>query len=398
MAVIYAPQPLLGEIAQEFGRSAFEANFAVSATTLGIAVGVFPTAWLSARLGRRRVISTALVLGAILTLVTALATDWWLLVGARVLTGIVISAVLVSALVWASEAVPRAHSRRVAALYVAGTTGGGMLGRLVAGLVADATDWRIGIIAVDVLVVGCAVAGIWLVSVYDRGGRPRGDDLPAAGAPERPEPARAWLVRARLCVLGFLGTALFVGTYNAMVFRMLEPPFSLGVGLTSLLFLTYLAGTWSSVQTGGLVDRLGLRPTLLIGIVLTAVGVLVTGIESVVAVIAGLLVLSAGFFVVHTAASSAMPSLSRAPTRSSAWYTLLYYAGSSVGALAFGLAWDNLAWPGVLGLACGIAVVAAVIAATIPRGVGDPAPVEHPSPPVTSHLSSIPDRSDNSHA
>jgi len=380
MSVIYAPQPLLGAIAADFGRNAFEANLVVSATTLGIALGVFPLAWVSARLGRRRLIAGALAAGMLLTVLTATASIWWLLVLIRFLTGLVISAVLVSALVWAAEAVPRRYSRRVAALYVAGTTTGGMLGRLVAGLVTSVTDWRIGIIAVDAIVLLSALAGVWLITVYERsrstraGLTPRDAPLRGAGAPASAlvsgqggaQPGdRA--VRIRLCVLGFLGTAVFVGIYNALVFRMLAPPFELGVGLTSLLFLTYGAGIYSSVRAGVIVDRLGLRSTLLIGLAMNLAGLILTIVDSVVAVVAGLLLLAAGFFIVHTAASSTMPSISQNPTRSSASYTLLYYAGSSAGALLLGYAWDQLAWTGVLLAGGALTLVAAVVVVTIPR-------------------------------
>ncbi|RZI80189.1 MAG: MFS transporter, partial [Microbacterium sp.] len=157
MSGIYAPQPLLAEVAAEFDRTAFEANLVVSMTTLGIALGVFPMAAISARAGRGRTIAWGLAASFLLTLATAVVSAWPVLVAVRMLMGIASSAVLVSAVVWATESVPALWGRRAAGLYVAGTTAGGMLGRLVAGIVADAWGWRAGLVVVDAAVLVTAV-------------------------------------------------------------------------------------------------------------------------------------------------------------------------------------------------------------------------------------------------
>jgi YNFM family putative membrane transporter len=387
MSVIYAPQPLLADIAVEFGRSPYEGNIVVSATTIGIAVGVFPLAWVSARVGRRRVITIALAIGVLLTALTALGGSWELLVVTRVATGVVAAAYLVSTLAWAAEAVPRSHARLVGALYVAGTTGGGMLGRVIAGTVAEAAGWRAGVLAVDMIVLACAVCGTALITAYERRTTTTPSKLEvdiddsaveetavAEGAVptavERPGmpalPPGAALIRLTLCLLALLGTTMFVGVYNATVLRVLEPPFGLGVGLASLLFLTYISGAWSSVQAGLIVDRIGLRATTVAGAAICLLALGVTVFESVWSLLVGLLLLSAGFFIVHAAASSAVPALSPTPTRSSASYTLLYYVGSSVGALLLGLAWELGRWPAVVTVAGGVTVLSLIVAATIP--------------------------------
>ena len=176
----------------------------------------------------------------------------------------------------------------------------------------------------------------------------------------------SWTVRVRLYVIAFGAMAAFIGVYNAIAFRMIEPPFSLGVGLTSLLFLGYIAGTFTSVRTGALLDRFGVRMTILLGVGLQTAGIAATLIESLIAIIPGLLLMAAGFFVLHAAASATVPAVSPRPTVGSAWYTLWYYAGSSAGSLLLGAAWDAGRWPAVGALAIGIALAAGAAAATLP--------------------------------
>lgn len=361
MVAIYAPQPLLAEIAAEFGRTAFEANLVVSMTTLGIACGVFPAAWIADRVGRGPVLMASLACGAALTVVTAATPQWWVLVVARFLAGLLMSGVLVSAVVWTGSAVPRLRRARVAAAYVSGTTIGGMSGRIAAGIGADLWGWRAGILLVDVLVVMGGLCGVLAVATLAR--RRRATVPASTGAIPV---VVSWTVRVRLYVIAFGAMAAFIGVYNAIAFRMIEPPFSLGVGLTSLLFLGYIAGTFTSVRTGALLDRFGVRMTILLGVGLQTAGIAATLIESLIAIIPGLLLMAAGFFVLHAAASATVPAVSPRPTVGSAWYTLWYYAGSSAGSLLLGAAWDAGRWPAVGALAIGIALAAGATAATLP--------------------------------
>lgn len=365
MAAIYAPQPLLAEIAGEFGRSALEANLVVSMTTLGIACGVFPAAWIAERLGRGTVLTVSLACGAVLTLVTAATPDWAVVVVARFLAGLLMSGVLVSAVVWTGAAVPTLRRARVAAAYVSGTTIGGMSGRIVAGLGAEAWGWRAGLVLVDVLVVLGGAIGVIVVAALARRRQPVVTTV-AGAAPTLASAA----VRARLYVIAFVAMAAFIGVYNAIAFRMTHPPFSLGVGLTSMLFLGYIAGTFSSVRAGALIDRLGVRATILIGVGLELAGIVATLIVSLYAIIPGLLLMAAGFFVLHAAASATVPAVSPRPTTGSAWYTLWYYAGSSAGALLLGAAWDAGRWPAVVALAAVMTLVAGISAAGLPRRLG----------------------------
>ncbi|WP_158685514.1 MFS transporter [Microbacterium halophytorum] len=367
MAAIYAPQPLLAEIAAHFGRSAFEANLVVSMTTLGIALGVFPASWFADRVGRGRLLAVSLAGGAAITVVTALAEEWSVLVASRVVLGFVMSGVLVSAVVWTGGAVPRRRRARVATAYIAGTTAGGMLGRLLAGFMTEWFDWRVGILAVDGAVLVAAVAGVGLVAALSRRRAAASGAHPTTGAVRITGPA---YVPTALFAVGFFGMCAFIGVFNAMAFRMLEPPFSYGVAVTSMLFLAYVSGTYTSMRAGAVLERVGARRAILLGAALMAAGQLLTLPNSIVAIVVGLLALAAGFFLAHAVASAVVPSVSRKPVVGSAWYTLSYYAGSSVSALALGWAWDAGRWPLVVGMAVAFAACVAAVALAVPARLG----------------------------
>ncbi|KAE8762132.1 MFS transporter, partial [Georgenia thermotolerans] len=147
-ALLYAVQPLLVPIGGEFAVGASEASLLVSVSTAGIAVAVLPLARLSERLGRARVITGGLAAAALAGALVAWAPSFPLLLGLRALQGVALAGVPAAALAWVAEEVHPAAVTRVGGLYIAGTTVGGMAGRLLAGLAAEVWGWRGAVLAV----------------------------------------------------------------------------------------------------------------------------------------------------------------------------------------------------------------------------------------------------------
>ena len=161
----------------------------------------------------------------------------------------------------------------------------------------------------------------------------------------------------------------FVAVYNYLTFRLELPPYSLPVGVASLVFLAYLAGTAASRIAGGLATRRGRRGVLLVSVGVMGVGALVTLHPSLVLVVVGLVVLTAGFFGVHGVASGwagALPEHGR--SQATSLYTFWYYAGSSLFGYLGGFAWTAMGWPGVVLGVVGLTAVAGVWAVvSLPR-------------------------------
>ena len=65
LGLMYAPQPLLPVISEQYDLSASHASWLMSAVTLGVAVGVLPLGAASARWGRGRMIVAGLALATV---------------------------------------------------------------------------------------------------------------------------------------------------------------------------------------------------------------------------------------------------------------------------------------------------------------------------------------------
>lgn len=280
-----------------------------------------------------------------------------LLIVVRVLEGVALGGIPGIAVAYLSEEVAPLHAAVAAGTYVAGTTIGGLIGRLVAAPIADATNWRFGVFSAAVL-AGFATLVFFVTTPRPHGFQPRKASIrDVTGA------ALAHMANPRLLVLyaqGFLLMGGFVATYNYLTFRLEAPPFVIPVGRASLLFLAYLAGTLSSRVAGERVERAGRRRVALVSIAVMATGMLITLADSLVLVITGLIVLTAGFFGAHAVASGW--SGARAPNhraQSTSLYNFWYYAGSSIFGYLGGIAWVHFAWPGVVTMVALLTLVAA---------------------------------------
>ena len=143
----------------------------------------------------------------------------------------------------------------------------------------------------------------------------------------------------------------FVGLYNFLGFRLLEPPYGLGQSAIGAIFLLYLVGTWASAASGRLAERRGRRKVLWPMVAVMGTGLALTLAQPLWLVISGVGVFTFGFFAAHALASGWVGR--RAGERralASALYLSSYYLGASVlGSLA-GTAWTGWHWEGVAAL------------------------------------------------
>ena len=158
-AQLYSPQGILQLISADLGIGPEQAALTVSAATAGLALAVMPWSFVGDRLGRRPAMILAVIAATVLALAAAWSPSFPLLLVLRLLEGMALGGVPALAMAYLSEEVD-ARSRAVAAgWFVAGTTLGGLSGRVLATPVADVLGWRAGMTAVVMLAV-LAAAGI----------------------------------------------------------------------------------------------------------------------------------------------------------------------------------------------------------------------------------------------
>ena len=157
-ALLYCVQPLLPAFARTFSLSPASASLSLSAATGVLAVAMFGAGALSDAFGRKEVMTVSLAAAAAATLAIASAPDWPALVGLRALTGLALSGVLAVAMTYLAEEMDRSAVGLAMGLYIAGSTLGGMGGRLGVAAVAELGGWRAGVAAIGAISLACSLA------------------------------------------------------------------------------------------------------------------------------------------------------------------------------------------------------------------------------------------------
>ena len=365
-ATLYCVQPLMPNFAESFSLSPATASFSLSATTGVMAVALFGAGALSERRGKKMVMTVSLVAAAGATFAMAYAPNWPTLIAVRALTGLALSGVPAVAMAYLAEAMDRSAIGLAMGLYIAGSTLGGMGGRLGVAALAEWGGWRAAVGAVGAFSLACSVAFALALP-------PEPGD-----APKPPPMAIAPAIRAHfrdpglryLFALGFLLMGALVTTYNYIGFRLAAPPFLLSqtrIGFV-FVFVLYLVGTVVSPAAGELAGRFGRRRVIGPAIVLMPLGALATLPDNLPSTLLGVALVTAGFFGGHTIASSWIGLRAEtARAQASALYLFFYYLGSSVAGSLGGWVLARSGWRGVAAFVGALAMAALFVALRLAR-------------------------------
>ncbi len=343
--LLFGVQPLLPQIAREFGVTPAAASLSIAAGTAAMALLLIPLSLLGDRHGRERLMRAGVLGAAIFTLLSALAPDFPLMLACRLGTGICVAAVPASALAHLGEEIAVQRRSRAIGLYISANAIGGMLGRLVGALITQWLDWRAGLLAQGLLGAGLALT-FWRL-------------LPAARHFTSRTLAPAVLLRDLLRLyttrlpfmfgIAFLVMGSFVGVYNYLGFRLAAPPYSLEPAVSGSIFMLYSVGSLASAWAGSQSQRLGeLRVMLLMSGCMLA-GLLLTLLTPLPFVAAGLALFTFGVFALH-AVASAWVGQQAGERRGlvSALYLASYHLGGSVIGSAVGWPWARHGWAGIV--------------------------------------------------
>lgn len=369
-AQLYSAQAVLPQISADLAVSPATAALSVSAATLGLALAVIPWSTVADRIGRVPAMATGVLTATLFGLVAPLSGEITVLLALRFAEGVALGAVPAVALAYLSEEVEGRHAATAAGSYIAGTTVGGLLGRIVSGIVGEFGGWQAGVLSVAVVCAAAAVLFLWLTP-RARGFVPgRLRDVRGPGIRERLRELLRSTLQWALYAQGFLLMGAFVAVYNYLGFHLSAEPFDLPSWLVTLLFLAYLAGTVSSPWAGALASRVGRFPVLLvsIGVMAAGAGLLLVPIAAVVLV--GLLLFTAGFFGAHAVASGWTPVAADPASRAqaSSLYYFAYYAGSSLFGWLLGLVFGAASWSWFVAAVVAMCAAAALAAWSALRG------------------------------
>ncbi|TRY24792.1 MFS transporter [Brevibacillus sp. LEMMJ03] len=348
--LLYAPQPLLPWLSDKYGISIATASLTISLTIIALAVSSLALAPLFDRWDRKKAIGIFCLLLIVPSAMLAITDSFtWILVW-RVVHGLCIPGVTAVLVAYVSEEFPADRRGRALGAYVSATVAGGLVGRVIAGPIAEAFSWHAVFIATGFFSLLVTVL-VWryLPASQNQTNRAIGGFLAHFRNPA--------LIGTFL--IGFSQFFAFIGFFTYLPFYASGASFHLNATQISLLYFTYLFGIFSAPLAGYFSDRIGRRATMAFGHLIGASGILLTLHPSLPALLAGASILAFGNFASQSATTAYVTDVANGSRgAASSLYLFFFYVGGSLGAYIPGLLWSRYAWDGLVATTTCIIVLA----------------------------------------
>ena len=333
---------MLSELQASFGVSLATGSLAVSASTIGMATGLFLFAFKADTFKRERLMSLSLILSALLTITSAFMSHFVLLLLLNFLKGIALSGVSAVALAYLSDEIEPGKIGLAISLYLSGNTIGGMTGRVAGSLLAGWGGWQqaVWVIGITSLLLGFLF--YWKIPTSSQVSQN------SISIREKLQQMRD-LLSKRLFIGMYLIAALamgvFVSVYNYISIQLESPRYGLPHQMIAMIFVMYLTGVAGSIIVAKLSDKYRPERLLRYSLILLGAGLSMLLIPRLWALIAGLGVLTFAFFSTHTIASRIVSvNASRSKSSATSIYWLSYYAGSSIIGSLTGIILTRFGW------------------------------------------------------
>jgi len=344
---VYSVQSILPELQRDLGASVVEVGNAVGVTILAVALVSPMVGMLSDALGRKWLVVACVFALAVPTALMPLVETTRGLLVLRFLQGLAVPGVTVVTMAYIGEEFRGAAMVRIMTLYITGNVLGGFLGRFLLGHLTEIMAWRAAFVVMAVLNVAGGVL-VWRVLPASRhfvASTRLADSLRTLGRLLH-DPA----VQAP-CALGF--TVLFaqVGMFTFVNLHLAAAPYGFNSAQLANVFAVYLVGVVVTPLAGRLMPRLGLRRTILLAVLLSALGVTATLATPAWAIITALALASCGVFITQSATTSFIAAhVSAGRSLANGLYYTAYYGGGFAGAWVCGIAYSHGGWPATVAL------------------------------------------------
>ena len=352
----YCVQPIIPVFSETFGLEAATASLAVSFGTGAMAVAMIFIALFAGALPRKIIMATALIVPAALAILIAGCESFSLILLLRFVQGFLLAGFPAMAVAYIHEEFDAKITGAVAGIYIAGSSIGGLLGRILLSSLTDLLDWRTGLEILGVVYVLIGVAFVLTLPTPQH-------KLTAtkAGAGN----FSTLLHNTRLMKLyGIIALVCgtFVCAYNFIAFVLLAPPYNLSQTQVGFVYALFLFGSAASAIMGRLADSVGNGRIIFLSLLITLAGVVVSILPSIFAKLGGLALVTYGFFGTHSAAAAWAGKLdSGDKARISAGYMFCFYVGSSVIGSTGGKFLTAFGWNGVVGFLVVVLLIAMLL-------------------------------------
>lgn len=358
VANIYYNQPMLDDIARDFGITALQVGFIPMLTQLGYATGLLTLTPLGDRLDRRKLVMVMLAVLTVALAGAALAPSLAVLGAASYAVGIT-STVAQQVVPLAAQLAAPGRRGKTVGQVMSGLLIGILLARTLSGWVATAFGWR------DMFGIAAGMM-VMLALILARG-------LPHAEPNTRLPYPQLMLSLVHLtqkhatlreaALVGGLLFGAFSAFWSTLTLWLASPAYGLGANVAGMFGLVGVVGALAAPLSGWLADHGGPRRVLAAGIGVTVASFAVFGGlgHRLWGLALGVILLDLGVQGCQIANQARIYALDHeAGSRLNTVFMSSYFVFGALGSTLGSLAWTHYGWTGVSGVGLLLAAGAAL--------------------------------------
>ncbi len=337
-AVLYATQPLLPLLADQWGRPVADTALLTTATMVPLALGPLLYGYVLEHISTKLMLVAGFSVLTLTQLAIGLGPDYPLFFALRTVQGMMLPAVFTALMTYSSAAGGPDRTRRNITVYIASSIAGGYLGRALTGLLTDLLDWRSAL-----MFWACAaLLATYLATRLASDPRLR---LGRVRLAEIRELARR-PVYAEGLLSAFLLFFVFAAVLNFLPFHMRDNDPAISQGAIGLVYTGYLVGILIALASLHLIRLFGgERRTLVAGSLVYLAGTAGFALPGNQWAYVTMLVFAAGMFTLHSVLSAFLNHLeTKRKGLVNGLYVSAYYGGGALGSYFPGFLYQKFGW------------------------------------------------------
>ena len=341
-STIYTPQAILPTLKEVFDINVMQTNSLLSGMifTLMIATPFYILA--SNNWQRKKIMAFSTFLLFVAVSISAIATNFYILLFSRILQGIFIPGITAIMLSYVQDIYPKRHRGLGMGIYMAATSFGAVIGRLLAGWITSLYSWRIAFATFSILLLIALIVMIYALPSTQKSIIKKVINKKMIFNYLFDFKILSILIIPSVVFFSFMAITTFATYYLS------KPPFNLSSAQLGNLFLVLFVGVFVSPVVGKYSDKTGRVKILFFGISVLIIGILLSLIQSYIFVVIGIGLVTVGMFSVQSVAPTYLGDLALDDkTTVAILYQTFFYLGGALGAFVPAFIWKNYQYEGV---------------------------------------------------
>lgn len=343
VANIYYNQPILKDIAHDFGVAESHAGILSVLAQAGYGFGLFFITPLGDKINRKKLILVLqlLLIGTLIG--TTFVQNFFWICAFSLLMGIL--SVAAQVILPLAASLDSQNRGRNVGIIITGILVGILAARVFSGFIAEWANWRY-VYGISSGMVALGALSLHLTLPDKQQAMFEGNYLQLLGSSL--QQLKRFALLRRTALLGGLAFGIFCSFWTTLTFHLSGEPFRYGSDIIGLFGLLAIGGALVAPLVGKLADKGSPARAQVISMVLVLIGVVtvMAAPESVIAFIVAVLLLDIGVQAAQVTNIATIYSLdATAHSRINTAYMTSYFIGGSVGTFVGIQCWDTGGWP-----------------------------------------------------